>query len=508
MSSPPARIRSVRFKDGLTSAITGLGTNLDPRNSMQYAPSFMTQDMIDAAYRGSGMMRRVIDLPPLDMVREWRNWQAEQDQIKLLEAEERRLDLRGKVRLAETLRGLGGGAFILGLPGAPETPAPANIPAKGLAYIHVVSRYQLTLGPIVEDHTDPAFGGPKHFTLTTTTGQKDIHPSRVVAFRGDAIPLLRMTGWEEQYWGESRVARVYEAVRNSDSAQGHFAALIGKVRNTIIGIPDLAGLLAEPDGEQVLQTRISAMILGESMFNATLRDAGDGTAGAGETIDHRQINWAGIPDIMMAFATFIGAVAGMPATLVIGKSPDGQNATGKGDADNWNATVRARQTLELGPCMDQVDKYLIPSAGVTPTADAEIWSEWAPLSVPSAKEQADTFFATMQAVEKVQATGAIPDEAFAKGFQNLMSEKGWIPGLEGALAELPEDERFGITPDASNDDDPSAIQSKGGDPVSQGTGGASGSDVPLRRAANDALRATGLSDEAIADVMAMIDAGA
>src|SRR5690606_6627144 len=57
-----------------------------------------------------------------------------------------------------------------------------------------------------------------------------------------------------------------------------------------------------------------------------------------------------------------------------------------------------------------------------------------------------------------------------------------MPGLEGALAEIPEDERFGLNPaPADNDDDPSAIQAEGGDPASAG----GGTDVPARRAAND-----------------------
>ena len=494
------RLRSLRLKDGvtldtLTNALTGQGTRLDPRLGNAYQRTYLTREQIASAYEGSGMMAKIIDIPALDMVREWRDWQAEADEITKLEAEEKRLDIRGKVRLAEIYRGLGGGAMILGLPGDPASPAPATVRAKGIAYIHVVSRFDVTIGGIVQDHEDPRFGGPEYFTLATTGGQQRIHPSRVIAFKGDPIASIIMTTWEDRFWGRSKVARVLDAVQNSDSAQGAFAHLITKARNVIIGIPGLMDLVADQDGEAALQRRLSAMILGESMYQATLRDAGDGSSGAGETIDHRQVTWAGIPDIMMAFAQFMSAVSDIPATRLLGRSPAGMNATGQSDENNWNKLVRARQTLDLGPCIDQLDRFLVPSALGAP--NGEVWYEWAPLDVPTEKERADTFFTTMNAIEKVQMTGAIPDIAFTKALQNTLVEMGAMPGLDGALAELSEEERFGTSP-ADDGTDPSALQAsdptnggKEADPTSPRAAG--GEEAPARRrAANDA--ATWLAD--------------
>jgi hypothetical protein len=85
-----------------------------------------------------------------------------------------------------------------------------------------------------------------------------------------------------------------------------------------------------------------------------------------------------------------------------------------------------------------------------------VWWQFAPLDTPSEAEEATRFKTTMEAIEKVQATGAIPDEAFAKGFQNTLIEGGWMPGLEGALEELGEDERYGIVAE-EEEDDPNAL---------------------------------------------------
>jgi hypothetical protein len=162
------------------------------------------------------------------------------------------------------------------------------------------------------------------------------------------------------------------------------------------------------------------------------------------------------------------------------------NATGEHDTQNWNRAVASGQNLETRPCLEQIDAPLLRSAGVSSTKvdGGEITWRFAPLWTPTEKEEAETFDKTMDAVTKLQATGAIPDEAFAKGLQNLMAEREYIPGLDQALSEIPEDERFGIKSDLEAGlDDPNG-ERKEGDPTSAG-GGPDGSE-PARRAANDA----------------------
>ena len=64
--------------DGLRNALTGQGTGRDPRTATHYAISrpMMTQHELAAAYRGSGIMRKIVNIPALDMVREWREWET------------------------------------------------------------------------------------------------------------------------------------------------------------------------------------------------------------------------------------------------------------------------------------------------------------------------------------------------------------------------------------------------------------------------------------------------
>lgn len=479
MTDSGMRLRSVRLKpgawlgDSLSNVLSGLGTAADPRIASLYTFAPLDQAQIEAAYRGSGLMRKVIEIPAFDMVREWRDWQAEGDQIEKLEAEEKRLGLRGKIMLAEILRGLGGGAIILGAPGNLALPLNERSPGK-LAYLHVVSRYALTGVDWIDDLADPGFGGPKLWQVLSGTQQQRIHPSRVVCFPGDPIPDLAGADPETKFWGEAKVQRVLDAVKDSDTARSAFATMIHKARNSIIGIPGLSDLVSTTEGEARLQRRIAALMAGESLFNATLRDAGDGSAGAGETIDHRQVTWTGIPDVIRVFAEAVSAAADIPMTRLWGKAAEGMNSSGDSQQKDWVKMVRARQELALRPCLEKIDALLVPTA--LGGAAADIWWQFAPLDTPTEAEEATRFKTTMEAMKLVSDMAIVPDEAFAKSGQNTLVEGGWMPGLEGALAEIPEDERYGVEekPDVTdpNAPDPSTLQ-------------AANENEPMERAAND-----------------------
>lgn len=467
--------------DNLRGAFEAVG-RLNPFSRMgggaTALPGIFTHQLAIAAYMSSGMMRKVISIPAEDRVREWRDWQAEAKAIGDIEAEEKRLGLIGKVQEAENLRGIGGGALVIITAGDHSTELkPDQIRKGGIVAINVVSRWQITGKDWIKDLASPRYGEPAMWEMQGDRGsQVSIHPSRVICFRGARLPAGSAVADEELFWGDSRLLRVCTEVQRSDETQAWFAALVRKAKLLRIGIPDLDSR----DPEQ-LNKRIEVIALGESSLNATVYRSSGGQDDAGETIGDYQISWNGIPAMMDAFDQRVAAVSDIPFTRLTGRSPAGMNATGKSDDDNWNKMVVAGQKLELRPCLELLDPFLLRSAGADP---AKVTWKFAPLSVPSEKEEAETFNTTMDAVTKLQATGAIPDEAFAKGVQNLMSEREYVPGLDQALSEIPEAERFGLTSeDDGTGDDPSTLQAgKEGDPASAG----GGTTVPARRAANDA----------------------
>ncbi|MES2289279.1 MAG: anti-CBASS Acb1 family protein [Pseudomonadota bacterium] len=471
------RLTNVRLKDSfvqdsLTNAITGMGTMRDPRLANIYAMRAYDPMQIAAAYSSSGLMRKIIKIPAEDMVREWRLWKANSAQIEKIEAEEKRLQLPQKIRQVEVMRGCGGGALILGLPGQPNTPAPEKVGTGKLAYINVVSRQHLQFSELQDDATQAGFGEPVMWKIQTKSSQIDIHPSRVIPFRGDPPPVLLFSTLDNAFWGESRVAQVIDAVEDCDSARQSFAALIQKARNTRIGIPNLLATVADTAGEASFQRRMAAFQMAESIFSATVYDKGDGQIG--EEITDAQYNFAGAKDIIMCFAMFASAVSDIPQSRLFGTAPEGMNSSGNSQQRDWNKMVGAKQTLDLSPCLDRIDPYLLGSA--LGSVDPSIWYQFAPLDQETPAEKATRFNTFMDAVTKVQATATVPDVALTKGVQSWLTDEAMLPALEDALEEIPEDERFGelqpdeadleATPKPGNEQDPTQPPRKPGAPVS------------------------------------------
>lgn len=471
--------------DGLQNLVTGLGTRADARSARMYTAQVMDGAQIEAAFEGSAMLRKAISIPATDRIRAWRDWQAEKPQIEALEREEARHQIKAKVRQAEVLRGLGGGALILVTAGNMALPLnPAAIREKGLLAVNVVSRWHLSGREWITDLASPDYGQPQYWEINSGQAATRIHPSRVVCFRAEPLPSIYRSDYEDRFWGRGRVPTLIEPAQNLDEAMATFAALIKDALNIDLGVPELLEQVSTPDGEARLMKRLGLMVQGSSVIRAKVYDAGGADGKGGEKIDRHQVTWTGIPEVIRVYAEALSAASDIPVTRLWGTSARGLNATGEGDDTNWNKMVETGRELETRPCLEHLDQALIPSAlGSVPP---ELWWKFGPLDVPSEKAETDRFKVWVDAAEKVQLSGTIPDVAYAKAYQNGLAENGWMPGLDGALAEVPEAERFGL-PSDNDGTNPSALQARSGEEVIEPSAGDPGGVevAARRRAAND-----------------------
>jgi uncharacterized protein len=421
--------------DRLTNIMSGKGTTADRRVWDRY--SFVPIDPVEAesAYRSSWLVRKIVDVPALDMTRAWRDWQSDKDTIQALEATEKRLQLKEKCKRALILSRLyGGGALLLGTNDAdPSQPLDLNRIGKGgLTYVHVFSRHQLALGPQRLDPADPWFGKPEYFQINVnpTQQQLHIHPSRIVEFvgqrcvEGSWLSANQNGSW---FWGDPIMQSVGQAVRNADLAQDGFAALIDEAKIDILSIPDLTARAATPEYEAQMLNRLQGAAMGKSTWRALMIDAQ-------ETWNQKQITWAGIPAMMEAFLLVVAGAADIPMTRLLGQSPKGLQSTGDSEERDYQAMIRARQDEQLVVALDRIDELLIRSTlGGRPT---DIYYTMGPLQEATEKDAALMEFQLSQTIAEYAATGLIPDGALSAIAKNRIIESGRWPGAEAAFEEF------------------------------------------------------------------------
>lgn len=441
------------LRDRLTNIMSGKGTTADRRVYERYAFIPLDPQQAEAGYRSSWLVRKIIDIPPFDMTREWRDWQADAAAIEKLEAEERRLQIKTKCQRALILSRLyGGGALILGTKDTdPTQPLDVSkVGAGGLTYVHVMSRYQLSEGQQRLDPADPWFGQPDYFAISQTGngGEVRLHPSRVIPFVGQRAPegaFLSATSW---FWGDPIMQSIGPAVRNADLAQDGFAALIDEAKIDIVKIPELTAKAGTDEYENRLMTRLSAASLGKSTWRMLALD-GD------EEWQQRQITWAGMPDMMVAFLNAVAGAADIPITRLLGMSPKGLQSNGDGEQKDYQSMVRARQNELLQPALDRIDELLIPSAlGSKPS---DVYYEFAPLSQMDEKDAAEIEKQRAETIQAYALSGLIPDTALAAMAKNSIVESGRWPGSEKAFEEA---EAAGDDPTDQNEADLQTLEQR------------------------------------------------
>jgi phage-related protein (TIGR01555 family) len=353
----------LNFVDRLTNIMSGRGTTADARVWERYV--FLPTDpaQVEAAYRSSWLVRKIVDVPPLDMTRAWRDWQAESTDIEKIEAEEKRLQLKLKCQRALILSRLyGGGALIVGTKDSdPSQPLDTSrVGLGGLTYVHVMSRHQLSLGEQILDPADPWFGKPAYFEINTLAGRDRvrIHPSRVVEFIGQKTPEGSIYGGSlvgSWFWGDPIMQSIGQAVRNADLAQDGFAALIERAAVDVFKFKDLMSQVGTQEGEDRIAKRVAWTSQSKSTHRAMLLDAED-------EWNQIEITWSGIPAIVDSYLLVVAGAADIPMTRLLGQSPKGLQSTGDGEERDYRSMISARQDEQLAPALDRIDELLIPSA--------------------------------------------------------------------------------------------------------------------------------------------------
>lgn len=103
----------LRANDSLRSVVAGLGDPLrDKMATAAYVLQCLDDYQLAAIYKGNWLGRKIVDIPAMDAVRKGRDWQAEQDQIELIEAEEKRLGFWHKLLEVKVKARLWGGAAL------------------------------------------------------------------------------------------------------------------------------------------------------------------------------------------------------------------------------------------------------------------------------------------------------------------------------------------------------------------------------------------------------------
>ena len=427
---------STFVNDGLINTLSGMGTAADKSAFGQFCKVQRSYDELSQLYSSTAIARKVVDIIPGDMTREWRSLEdsgLEPEKIEAFELEETKLDIKRKVRRALKFARLHGGALLIPIieNGDTDLRMPLNINSvkkgmfKGLNVVE--AEFAPAAGAITQDPTSPNYLMPEFYSITGTHNTQ-IHHSRVIRF--DGLELPRREFMANRWWHQSVLDSVYNDLQNAILTSNSIAGLMHELNLDIINIKGLSNSLASGN-EAAVKARFDMYGFAKSMYHMAILDED-------ETFSNRPAPAAGLGELIDKFYGILSAVSGVPATRFMGESPGGLNATGTSDLKNYYDEVKDKQVCELGPALSKIDELVSRSIWGEPNEDVHSYT-WNPLEQESQLERSTREFTDAQRDQIYLLNGVVTEAQVATELQQgkvyTSIDDSHIAELEAALKE-------------------------------------------------------------------------
>lgn len=405
------------LKDSLENLVAQLGTEQDKRHNSKFVNSKRlsaqgNHQELNALYRTDWLAGKVVDIVPEDMTREWRSFtgEIEPEVVKDIVSEEERLQLSNNFQVADKWARLYGTSFIvmsIDDGQLPEEPLDlAKIKKGSLRHIKVVDRHRINHAEQqpISDPLDSNYGLPEFYRFNDTSVK--IHHSRVIRFDGVPLPFDEFRN--NNYFSDSVLDRLYEAITNFNTTANGSASMVYETNVDVVKVKGLMGYLASAEGESLLRKRFTLAGMLKSFNNMLLLDNE-------EDFNTKSNTFAGLPDLLDRFAKFLAAATDIPATRLLGTSATGLNATGEGDLKNYYDMIRSKQKSIYKPKLDYFDKIMILSMGLSPDKDYEY--EFNSLFQMTPKEQSEVDMNNSVRDKNYYDIGVVTEVQIAKELQ-------------------------------------------------------------------------------------------
>ncbi len=345
----------------------------------------------DNMYTFNGLARRIISLPADEALKNGFDVKVggediDRDAERRLKSTLEDLDAKKQLALALNWDRLFGGAVVLMIAddgGTLEDPLNmARLRRIERLEVYAPEDVSFTNAMLYGDPTDPNFGRPQYYNIIGLWGNSFlVHESRLLMFYGGSISnyyrRMRMG------WG----ATVFEQVKSEllHYAGGNDLAFmaLGRLSQGVLKLANMNDLLMNDEGEQAVQKRLHLIDMARHMMNTIALDTED-------DYDQKSMSLANVNAVLDEFQQAICSACGIPATVLFGRSPAGQNATGKSDLENYYNLVENIQQRTLRRPLSRLIDIVANCSDYGITLPSDWYIHFESLWNESEKEEAET----------------------------------------------------------------------------------------------------------------------
>lgn len=456
-----------RRQDAWGNLVTGIGGPKDKSSGFRFYPSYIDRDWraLEELYEEDHIAGRIVDALPEAVFADGVNVEFAEQEFRepVLDKMD---DLRVEDHIEQAMKweGLqGGSAIFVGVDDGLKFDVPMPDVVRQVLYLHVFECWELYPGKFYEDPKSPKFGLPSHYRVSPSdsagmgrnVNSVLVHESRLIKF--DGLQTTKRKLIENQYWGTSRLARAYTAIKQYG---GGLASVLASMADASQGVYKIRDLMRTIEGgnEKHLQTRFRVVDTLRSVTNSILLDAD------GEDYSRITTPLTELANLVDRFQVNVASAANMPVTEIFGISAAGLNATGENDTRSWYKQVQKAQRKRAKPAYERILRLVLRSAnGPTKGQEPSSWKvTFPPVWSPTATERAAIFKTKVETAVLAKDMGVVTEHQIARGLFagsewdsniNLKPEEIDALRIMATLAGMPAQPPSGAAPLPDETDD-------------------------------------------------------
>lgn len=374
--------------DGFMNTVIGHGLkSKDPMANFQYGNGPILKDQDLANLYGNALVRRIIDLPADEAVKNWIKIEGDDEDEKILQALD---DLHAEESFANALRWsrlFGGSAILMTINDGGTFEDPINESSiTEIEQIKVYDKREVIYESLLfnDDPMSKSYGMPEWLLISPVRGtQFYAHRSRVLIFDGDPLPNRERE--QRNGWGLPVMQGLFDAVRNNDHSYALAIIILERMGQSVTKFNGLLEKLMTDEGNKQIADRLHLIDMARSVLNTVALDTED-------EFELFNMNLSNVPEMLDRFGLNVSSLTGIPFTVLFGRSPAGMNATGESDNEIFYSMVKRQQKRKLKGNLDRLTKLQqLAKRGPSGGRELKNWCiEFLPLWMPSAKETAET----------------------------------------------------------------------------------------------------------------------
>ena len=306
-------------------------------------------------YQYNGLFSKIIDRPAEEALKHGMEYNvSDADLREFLDDALDRLDWEEKaVTAIRWARLFGGSIIVMLLDDGGGLEEPVNWQdVRSVEELRVYER------AIVQPDPDTyRTGKAEYFDVSSTYGGTfRVHRSRCLVFKNGSLPEYG-AAQQYYYWGLPEYIRIHKDLSRALKTHTNAANMIEKSVQPVYKQRGLQSMLAGPNGDEMELKRLQVLDASRGMMNTIAVDM------EGEDYDFKTFQMTGTKEILESTCNLLSAVTCIPQTILFGRSPAGENATGESDLENYYNFVEGIQKRMLKKNIRTLIKAIV-QAGV------------------------------------------------------------------------------------------------------------------------------------------------